>query len=70
MRINFKQLCELIAQKENVSPDFWKKDPIYINFADNRSPGDVADSVPFSTTSADFVVDVDANGDALGIEFA
>ena len=69
MTITFEELCLIIATAKSVSPDFWKADPLYIElgtYAERRA----LETSPFPVNGGpDVGIDVNSQGDALGIEF-
>jgi len=69
MTISFDELCETIALAKSLQPDFWKHNQLYIQvgtYPDRR----VSNTEPFPVNnSPDIAVDLNAKGEALGIEF-
>jgi uncharacterized protein YuzE len=69
MTITLDELRKLVASAKSVQPDFWKEDPLYISlgtYADRR----VSTTEPFIVnTGSDIAIDLDAEGQAMGIEF-
>lgn len=70
MTIGFEELCTIIAHAKSVETDFWKEDPLYIqvgSYSDRQS----ADTIPVSVCGGpDIVIDVNAEKEGIGIEFA
>jgi hypothetical protein len=69
MTVTFDELCRILARAKSIRPDFWKEDPLYIqlgNYAERR----VSTTEPFTVIgNPDLGIDLDAEGQALGIEF-
>lgn len=69
MTITFDELCQILARAKSIRSDFWKEDPLYIElgtYAERRA----SDTQPFQVIgSPDIAIDVNAQGDAIGIEF-
>jgi uncharacterized protein YuzE len=69
MTITFAELCELLARAKSVRPDFWKEDPLYIEIG-TYEDRHVSTTEPFPVIGGpDLAIDVDAQGQAIGIEF-
>jgi hypothetical protein len=69
MTITFDEPCKVLARVKSIPPDFWKEDPLYIQLGtyDSRR---VATTEPFPVVgSPDVAIDVNAQGEALGIDF-
>ena len=69
MNISFTELCRILAKEKSLALDFWKEDPVYIElgaYSERRA----LETVPFSVAGdPDVAIDVNAEGEALGIEF-
>jgi uncharacterized protein YuzE len=69
MTITFKELCQILATEKLLSPEFWKDDPLYIQLG-KYSERFASDTEPFHVIGdPDIAIDVNAQGDAIGIEF-
>lgn len=69
MTITFKELCQILAREKSISPDFWKEDPLYLQLG-TYAERLVRDTQPFAVHGdPDIAVDLNAEGEALGIEF-
>ncbi len=69
MTITFDELCKIIARAKSIRPDFWKEDPLYIQLG-SYSERQAVTTEPFSVSGdPDVAIDLDAKGEALGIEF-
>jgi hypothetical protein len=69
MTITFEELCQILASAKSVRPDFWKEDPLYIEVG-KYIERQASETEPYSVSgSPDLAIDVNAEGEALGIEF-
>ncbi len=70
MRVTFDELCEILARAKSVNPDFWKTDPLYIETGTYRTRH-VSNTEAFIVIDGPTLgIDVDVEGQAMGIEFA
>jgi hypothetical protein len=69
MTITFDELCQILARAKSVRPDFRKEDPLYIEVG-TYTDRHVSNTEPYSVSgSPDLAIDINAEGEALGIEF-
>lgn len=69
MTITFDELCQILAREKSLSPDFWLKDPLYIQLGAGTDR-QVSTTEPFGVSDGTSIgIDVNAEGEALGIEF-
>jgi len=67
--ITFPELCDIVAKANGLKADFWHEDPIYIKLGDYPDRRAV-ETVPFHVPDdIGLAVDVNSNGEALGVEF-
>jgi hypothetical protein len=75
MELDFSELRKILADAKGLPDRFWVEDPIYLRLSSKYGPGAVNDTViyevakPHDAAAPSFNLDLDENGEALGIEF-
>ena len=75
MTITFSESCALIAQAKGLPEKFWIEDPVYIKLSESYGPKAAKDTISYEVAQPSYegapslYIDVNATGEALGIEF-
>lgn len=69
MTITLDELRTLVANAKSVQPDFWKDDPLYISLGAYAVRRALTTETFIVNTGNDIAIDLDAEGQAMGIEF-